>query len=74
MKNTIRCDVKISALNINSFLTSQKELIEFIGEIDKQQQEVGFTEDLIKALVTSLRDDYTAGEMNELLEGLKFEE
>lgn len=74
MKNTIRCDIKLSALNINSMLTTWKELIDFIGDIDKQQQDVGFTEDLIKMLVLSLRDDYTAGEMNELLEGLKFEE
>lgn len=46
-------------------------VLNFILELDVGMQDTGFTEALIKALVTSLKIDYTKDEMDILLESLK---
>lgn len=49
----------------------QNSLLNFILELDVGMQDTGFTEALIKALVTSLKIDYTKDEMDILMESLK---
>ena len=48
-----------------------EHLLQFILEIDAGMQDAEFTENLIKALVTSLKIDYTKDEMDILMESLK---
>jgi hypothetical protein len=63
--------VEISGISISAY-NNPADLIDFILEIDMWGVcDTGFTETLIKALVTSLKIDYTKDEMDVLLESLK---
>lgn len=58
---------------IESIQTNEdtENLIKFILEIDKAMMDAGFTEELIKTFVTSLKVDYAKDEIDFFLESLK---
>ena len=62
--------VEVSSISISAY-NNPADIIDFILEIDMGVCDTGFTETLIKALVTSLKIDYTKDEMDILMESLK---
>lgn len=62
--------VEISGTSLSAY-NSAEGIIAFILEIDLGICDAGFTENLIKALVTSLKIDYTKDEIDAFLERLK---
>lgn len=62
--------VEVNGISISAY-NNPADIIDFILEIDMGVCDTGFTETLIKALVTSLKIDYTKDEMDILMESLK---
>lgn len=48
-------------------ISNQKDAIEFILAVDLARADAGFTEDLIKRLTASLRNDLTPAEFQDML-------
>lgn len=73
MSYNININVTLDAYEVANARQTYSELLEFMFDIDKEIADVGFTEDLIKGLIKSLRSDMTEYELIDFINTLKSE-